>query len=190
MMVKMVRIVLTGGPCSGKTTTANILRQMGFSVVPESAEMVIRAGKPEDNLEFQWRIFELQQELEEKYPDDGLLFLDRGVPDTIAYTRYWGYDPPKEFIEASRDRYNFVFFFDRLPFKKEGFRVENGEFDAERATRLIRQAYLELGYVLVHVPVLPPIDRVAYLLDVVYSLVGPDDKTLIESKLNYLSDNP
>ena len=48
----MKRIVLTGGPCAGKTTTLNELRcQLGAGVVvvPETATMLLSAGFPAPN---------------------------------------------------------------------------------------------------------------------------------------------
>ncbi len=162
----MARIVLTGGPCSGKTTVARRLRELGFVVVPEAAETIIRSGKrPEGALEFQWEIFKLQLKLEEEH--DGrnhILFLDRGIPDGIAYTRFWGYDPPGEFIKTARNRYDRVLFFERLPFRDEGFRVERSEEEANRAHRLIMEAYRELGYHLDIIPVAPIEERVRMVL--------------------------
>ena len=37
----MKRYVLTGGPCSGKTTVLNILAKCGYPVVPELAREMI-----------------------------------------------------------------------------------------------------------------------------------------------------
>ncbi len=153
----MLKVVLTGGPRAGKTTAARHLRHLGFVVIPESAEEVIRSGKkPDDPLAFQWEIVKLQvrreKEYFEKYKDERVIFLDRGIPDSVGYTRFWGYEPPREFIELGRDRYDVVFFFERFPFDDEGFRVENGEEEAKRAEELVFQAYKDLGYELKILP--------------------------------------
>lgn len=96
------RIVLTGGPCAGKTTALAKLEQtlsnLGYKVVvvPEAATMLIGSGirpKPDDNREFQKRVFEAQIALEEIWTrhceecDDKkiILLFDRGIMDSKAY---------------------------------------------------------------------------------------------------------
>jgi predicted ATPase len=93
----MKRIVLTGPPCSGKTTVSTaigaILRD--FVVVPEAATQVYSADATRWDLldlagrkDCQRRIYQLQlrQEAEyaERHPDKNLL-LDRGTLDGAVY---------------------------------------------------------------------------------------------------------
>jgi len=103
----MKRIVLTGGPCSGKSTAISFLREklseQGFEVicVPEVATIVIGAGvspahlSPEDILIFQEKILKTQIHSENMFADflkmrggddeKRVLICDRGCMDVKAY---------------------------------------------------------------------------------------------------------
>ncbi len=90
------RIVLTGGPCAGKTTLAQLIErayQNSIVAVPEAASLLFSGGFPRfDPLEaqrsIQRAIFRVQHELESafaaEYPDR-LFVLDRGSVDGAAY---------------------------------------------------------------------------------------------------------
>ncbi|HIE29367.1 TPA: hypothetical protein EYP66_19015 [Candidatus Poribacteria bacterium] len=102
----MKRIVLTGGPCAGKTTTLNKLRcEFGarIVVVPETATMLLSSGFPvpgedirwslEWQNEFQSAIFSVQKSMENIYTllaqekGASLVICDRGLLDGAAYTQ-------------------------------------------------------------------------------------------------------
>jgi len=85
------RVVITGGPCAGKT---EVWRCLGGAfpqgvLVPEAATELILAGKSEQSLglvDFQRAVFERQGKLEEEAQKKGLLLLcDRGLLDGEAY---------------------------------------------------------------------------------------------------------
>ncbi len=161
----MVKVVITGGPCSGKTTVVNSLRGMGFSTIPEVAGMLLKMGRRyPSHLEFHRDIVPLQLEFESRYPNNKLVFLDRGLPDGFAYIWYEGNEPPEEVVSLSKNRYDRVFFFDRLPFKNEGFRLEKSDEEAELIHRLVYKAYKSLGYKIERIPVLPVEERVRFVL--------------------------
>jgi CYTH domain-containing protein/thymidylate kinase len=103
----MHRIVLTGGPCSGKTTSISLLQEkiseMGFDVVcvPEVATLLIGSGiqpwllNPAQLFIFQDRLIQTQLQLEKtladllrlkaRDPRKTVLLLDRGCMDIKAY---------------------------------------------------------------------------------------------------------
>ena len=99
----IVKIVLTGGPCAGKTTgmswIQNTFTQMGYAVlfVPETATELISGGVApwnfKENVDFQDCLFQLQLEKErvfyqaaEKIDSDKVLIVcDRGILDNLAY---------------------------------------------------------------------------------------------------------
>jgi predicted ATPase len=95
-MEKRKKIVLTGGPCAGKTTIINEMAQFfreRLQVVPESATLLFKGGFPrwpEDKAKaaLQTAVFRVQVELErsfsDKYPNVPLL-LDRGTLDGAVY---------------------------------------------------------------------------------------------------------
>jgi predicted ATPase len=85
------RVVITGGPCAGKTEVWRFLGQAfprGVSV-PEAATQLILDGRSEDSLgleRFQQAVYERQMLLEERGRAEGLfLICDRGLPDGLAY---------------------------------------------------------------------------------------------------------
>ena len=100
---KIIKIVLTGGPCAGKTTAMswiqNNFRKQGYKVlfIPETATELIGGGftpwEARTNIDFQEIVLNLQLEKErlfesaaKKLPDDKILLVcDRGVMDGKAY---------------------------------------------------------------------------------------------------------
>lgn len=95
----MLKIVLTGGPCAGKTSVLEYITDklgaVGYKIdiVPETATEVFEAGyKPGKNItqeEFQRLILVKQLEKEEIYnklnDDKRIVFFDRGILDACAY---------------------------------------------------------------------------------------------------------
>lgn len=85
------RVVITGGPCAGKTEVWRFLAGAfpGGVAVPEAATQLILAGRSEDSLGiegFQRAVYERQLALEEEGREKGLLLLcDRGLLDGLAY---------------------------------------------------------------------------------------------------------
>jgi predicted ATPase len=99
------KIVLTGGPCSGKTTILQILRtELGDRVVPvpEAATLLLANGFPNPGTHVSWSpqwqaalqaaILPLQMALEDAYTlvalekSKELIVCDRGALDGAAYT--------------------------------------------------------------------------------------------------------
>ncbi|MGZ3710731.1 MAG: ATP/GTP-binding protein [Bdellovibrionota bacterium] len=118
------KIVLTGGPCAGKTTMVKMIEQaFPASVVgvPEAASLLFNGGfprfqGPEAICAVQRAIFSVQHELEVtylvEYPEKALV-LDRGVIDGAAY---WPEGPENFFaalgtsFEAELARYDKVIY--------------------------------------------------------------------------------
>lgn len=166
--------VLTGGPCSGKTTLINELKDRGYSVLPEAARTVIAGqlaqGKTiqdilADALALEKLIVAHQLELESQAPKDKVMFLDRAIPDNLAYYRKFGLTIDKEFTKAlDTAQYRGVFLLDMLEFGGDAERYETSQEEAEWLHREFRRAYEERGYRPVDVPVLPVPERADYLL--------------------------
>lgn len=164
--------VITGAPCSGKTAVIEELARRGRPVVPETARALIdrelaRGRRLEeikaDSAVFEGGIFRAKLALEDRLPPDAPLFLDRGLPDSIAYFTLEGLDPQEPRAHGLRIRYHRVFLFERLKFLKDPVRSEN-EHTAALIERLIEEAYTELGYCLVRVPVMGVPERAEYVL--------------------------
>lgn len=130
----MRRVVITGGPCSGKTTTVEALRSAGFQVIPEAAEIVLtgwveaygladakqrRSRRP---MEFQAEIFRVQLELEARNVPASIVVMDRSGIDGIAYLERAGLEARPEMVRYAREaRFSHVFLLETLP--RELFRT-------------------------------------------------------------------
>lgn len=164
--------VITGGPCTGKTTTIDLLRQKGFRTIGEASRILIertlRSGgdllpwkKP---YEFNVELTRLQQELEAG-AREGVHFLDRGVIDNLAYCEWFRIEPPLALKQAvAQARYGAVFILLPLPhFENDPVRKESRE-EAVRLTELLKKAYEGQGYRPIDVPALPARERVEFIL--------------------------
>src|SRR5687768_10704324 len=89
--------VVTGGPGCGKTTTVNILKSRGFQTTIEYARHYIDTqmvtGKTVDEIRsnqkiFQSEILNLQIQQEVSLDPQETIFLDRAIPDALAYYRF------------------------------------------------------------------------------------------------------
>lgn len=164
--------VITGAPCSGKTTVIRALEQSGYPVVHEAARRTIAAeiaaGRdPEEirrtPLSFQRRVLAAKLSLERRLRDAETVFIDRGIPDSVAYFQFSGLDPAEPLAHSRLVRYRRIFFFERLPLVPDEVRREP-EAAVARLDALLTKAYRRLGYPIIPVPVLPVAARIDYIL--------------------------
>ncbi len=165
--------VITGGPSSGKTTTVNLLKARGFETTIEHARHFLDTQRVtgrsvveirSNQAEFQRGILEMQIEQEASLDPHALVFLDRALPDALAYYRFLGLTPDPRLLDAlASASYRKVFLLDLLPLVSDYARTENRAAQ-HKIHGLLREAYEELGNVVETVPVLPAEDRVDYIL--------------------------
>ena len=103
----------------------------------------------------------------EKIPANKLWFLDRGIPDLIAYIRKDGLDVPGMYYEAASEyRYQSLVFL-TPPWKEihanDRERLESFE-EAEDIHAEIERAYTEANYTCVTLPKTTINERVAFIL--------------------------
>jgi len=165
--------VLSGGPCSGKTSLIKYLEKKGFPVLHETARKLVEIGiiKPEEFKSKEKRdyiqriIFEEQLKAEESVSNQPVVFLDRSLVDGIAY--YWilNLEPPKYMFEIlSKKRYDKVFILEQLEnFELDNVRHESPE-QAKKIHELVIKAYEMLGYDIIEVPVMPIFQRAHFIL--------------------------
>jgi len=157
-------VVITGGPSSGKTSIINRLSELGYKIVPEAAEKYIKEeqvkGKKVRDIrtneeDFTRVIFYKKIEAENELSSNQLTFLDRGLPDTVAYGQADKYDISYALNDPklNTNKYKKVFILDLVPFEITDIRIENRAF-AERVNQELSDAYTSLGYDVVRVPVL------------------------------------
>lgn len=164
--------VITGPPCSGKTAVISELARRGFRVLAEAARSFIDselnkgrslAEIKSDPAQFEGHIFRTKLGTEARLPADERVFLDRALPDSIAYYRLEGLDPAEPRRYSLRVRYSRVFLFEPIEFTKDPVRSEDAE-TAARIERLIEEAYSELNYAIVRVPLMPVAQRADFVL--------------------------
>lgn len=166
--------VLTGGPCSGKTTTLEALKKKGFKVFYEAARIFIdqemKKGKTldeirKDELAFQRKILRMKVKIEKNLPKDDILFLERGIPDSIAYYQICGVTRDKELEESAKNSdYKKVFLLELLEYEKDYARTENAK-TAKKIENLLKDSYNSLNIPVIKVPVMPIDKRVRYILN-------------------------
>jgi len=152
------RIVLTGGPCAGKSTLAEMLSrafQNSLMNVPEAASLLFSGGFPrftntESRKATQRAIYRVQGELENSYASQFptlALVLDRGTIDGAAY---WPDGPDAYFaamgttLEMELARYDRVIYLESADEKDyEAHRAANPNRneDWEEARRLDRETF-------------------------------------------------
>jgi len=165
-------VVITGAPCSGKTAVIRQLEQRGYRVIHEVARSYIdsqlKKGRtiPEikaDEWAFEHHILIEKCRIEARLSSNELIFLDRAVPDSIAYYRLNGLSSAEPFKKARQVRYQKVFLLERLAFLPDPVRSEN-EQTARRLEQLIEESYRALDYDIIQVPLLSIAERTDFIL--------------------------
>jgi predicted ATPase len=171
------KIVIAGGPGTGKTSIINHLKDLGFFCFDEiSRQVTLQARKDgieqlflTDPLLFSEKLLEgrIQQFKDASATSESVVFLDRGLPDVIAYMDYIGDNYPKRFVEACENHhYDYVFILAPWQeiFTSDNERYENFEQAIDIHAHLL-QAYMRFDYQLIDVPFGTLDDRTAFLLD-------------------------
>jgi predicted ATPase/adenylate cyclase class IV len=161
--------ILTGGPSTGKTTLINALAQSGYAVTQEAATQVINAELARSQIDsayepvlpwtqfqrFEHRVYHKQQEAEAQLPKSGVCFVDRGLPDILAYCSLFDSSatPARLLERAARAEYGTVYFIDQLPsFETTTVRREDSEL-SKRIHEMLYKTYDQLGFAIEVVPV-------------------------------------
>ncbi|MFY9242440.1 MAG: ATP-binding protein [Polaribacter sp.] len=171
------KIVLIGGPGTGKTTVLNELKKRNFFCFDEvSREVTLKAQK--DGIEQLFLTEPLlfselllkgreKQFLEAQKTTENIIFFDRGIPDVHAYMNYFKTDYPTLFLEKSNQyKYDYIFHFS--PWKKIHV-TDNERYESFEETKIIDHflinAYKELGYKIKNVPFGTVPDRIQFILN-------------------------
>jgi predicted ATPase len=165
--------VITGAPCCGKTTLIVQLADKGFQTIAETAreyfEDELAKGRTleeirSDDVALQCQLMDVQLRLERELRASDVLFLDRGLPDCLAFCRVFGMDPNERLAECFRHRYASVFVLDRLPVRRSATLGPEDEATARFLDEWHPRDYAALGYDVVRVPPLSPEERLAFVL--------------------------
>ncbi len=166
--------VITGAPCSGKTTLIDQLAGKGFQTVPETArqcfEREVARGRTLDEIReigvaLQRGINDMQLGIERGLRAIDVAFLDRALPDSLAFNRVFGLNPNEVLLECFRHRYASVFILDRLPVRRKMALGPEDDAAASFLDEWLARDYSALGYSVVRVPVLSPQERLVFVLE-------------------------
>src|SRR5687768_4033112 len=165
--------VITGGPSSGKTTTINLIASRGYKTTIEHARHYIdtqrQKGRTVEEVrknqeEFQMGVLDMQIEQEALLSPKELVFLDRALPDALAYYHFLDLPVNQKLTDALKIyRYKKVFVLDVLPMVKDYARKEDEKAQI-RIHELLIEVYTSLNFPIIRVPVLPVDKRVDYIL--------------------------
>jgi len=169
------RIVLTGGPGTGKSTLLEALGRKEHAIHRENARAWIAAHKHDEKAPMPWR--ELER-FSEKMIEAGIQsyesalpgsfnFYDRGLPDTLAYLRLEQRPIPAEWISLmSTYRYEDPIFV-APPWESiycvDGERTEDFETTMRIHDQLI-EVYDSLGYQWVELPLATVEERLDFVM--------------------------
>ena len=165
--------VITGAQSSGKTTLIEQLGGRGFQTAPETARLYFERemgkGRMTEEICSDLRgverdIADMQLHLEGALRVNDAVFLDRALPDSLTFYRVGRLDPNEILTECFHRRYASVFVLDRLPFDQNGLR-DKIDISSDLLDEWLPRDYCALGYSVVRVPVLPPQERLAFVLD-------------------------
>ncbi|WP_417365520.1 AAA family ATPase [Flavobacterium beibuense] len=170
-------VVIIGGPGSGKTSLINELAKRGYTCYPEISRQVTlearRQGIEQLFLEKPLLFSELllegrkKQHAEAQQETVPVVFLDRGIPDVLAYMHYIGDAYPAFFDEACKNhRYTKIFF---LPPWEEIYTPDEERYENFEQAKLIAghlaETYTNYGYNLIEVPKETLENRILFILE-------------------------
>jgi len=171
------KIVLIGGPGTGKTTIINHLSNIGFECMHEISREVTSMAKKQgieqlfltDPLLFSKMLLEgrEQQYLQAEQSESELIFFDRGIPDVHAYLNYLGITYPNLYKDKSK-KYVYDKIFLMPPWETiyitDNERYENFEQSLAIHNHL-KKSYSELNYTIIEVPFGTIEERTNFILE-------------------------
>lgn len=176
------RIVITGGPGSGKTAVIKYLEERGYAVQHEiSRQVTLKAQEDgiaqlflENPILFSQKLLEgrIEQYKAASQMTD-MVFYDRGMADVTAYLDFVKVHYPDNFVEECQTkRYDVVFV---LPPWEKIYVPDNERYEtfeqAERIFHHLKDGYRKYGYSLYEVPVGTVEQRTQFILDTLKKII-------------------
>jgi predicted ATPase len=163
-----VLVVLSGGPGAGKTSVLAELKRRGFSGATEVARQIIQEQVRDGGDALPWGDRERYCRLMlvrsiDSYREHATLkattFFDRGIPDTLCYSRLVGLALDDEILDACR-RYRYSERVFLAPPWQEIYATDAERkqpySEAVRTYELMVEAYEDCGYKVVEIPKTSP----------------------------------
>lgn len=190
------KVVLTGGPGVGKSSIAQCLAKLGYSVREEVFTSLFDKAQKEGRFNDQFLhsrelihdLMQSQLELEKPSKDENLLFLDRSLIDIWGFARSMGITPfldDKTVLESGK--YDLIFMIEPMPkefYEQNAIRrqsysesLEHHQINVEASEGYLQMQRLDPSVHLVRVPFvyqgrqLSVSERTQFILDQVQKLI-------------------
>ena len=157
--------VITGGPGAGKTTLINALQEKGITCIQEVARDIIKEQVKMNGEALPWKNTSLYTRLMhhrsvETYKlaaknNNGLVFFDRGIPDTLSYAQLIQEEITTEMnADALNYRYNTTVFM--LPpwqgiYQTDSERKQTWQ-EAVQTYEMLKYTYKKYQYEITEIP--------------------------------------
>jgi len=171
------RIVIAGGPGSGKTSLIYLLEKMGYKCMHEISREVTKKAQDEgidqlflnNPILFSELLLEgrINQFNEIDSSKNSIIFYDRGLPDIIAYMNYVKQDYPEKFDEACFNyQYDKIFILPPWPdiYLQDNERYETFK-EAEELFDYLIDGYQKYKYDLHEIPFGTLEERAQFIID-------------------------
>ncbi|TMM57548.1 ATP-binding protein [Maribacter algarum] len=184
MHLNTKRVVITGGPSTGKTAVIDVLEQKGYHCLEEVIRAMTLAKKENESdvvfetnpivsvtepMAFNQMILDARIAQYESTANNSeeIVFFDRGIPDVLAYMDCFQQEYGKPFTEACKNNLYDVIFL--MPPWKEIHVVDNERFESyEESLRIhecLEKSYSSFGYDVQIVPKDTILNRVDFILE-------------------------
>ena len=175
--LKKELVVITGGPGTGKTTIIDAFIEQGYACLPEISRQITLEAKKQgieqlflekpllySELLLEGRKKQYNSAISEPIP---VVFIDRGIPDVLAYMHYIGDSYPAFFDEACKEhKYSKIFI---LPPWEEIYESDDARYENFEQAKLIynhlAETYQKYGYNLIEVPRGTVEERMQFILN-------------------------
>ncbi|WP_373517062.1 AAA family ATPase [Pricia sp.] len=180
------KIVITGGPSTGKTSVIQELGNRGYYCIPELVRSLTAAEAAaeimesiitnpilsvKNPVEFNNKLLEgrIAQYRSAEKTDYDIVFFDRGIPDVHSYMNCFGQPYDKAFeLPAQRFRYDRVLL---MPPWREIYATDSERFESfeasERIFTSLEKTYQNFGYEITLIPKASVTERTDFILDLV-----------------------
>ncbi|WP_203257065.1 AAA family ATPase [Hyunsoonleella ulvae] len=171
------RIVITGGPGTGKSTIINALIKQGYTCMEEISRQITLDAQKEgieqlfltnpllfSELLLKGRIDQFKSSEKTENPT---VFFDRGIPDVLAYMDYIGDIYPDDFVTHAKDyTYDEVFILKpwKAIYKSDNERYENFA-QAQKIHSCLLATYTKFNYKPIDVPFGTVAERTNFILN-------------------------
>lgn len=183
-LLNPLKVVITGGPSTGKTSVIDLLEKKGYFCVHELIRSMTSAEKKEGNEDefitnpivsvkdpekfnkalLDGRVGQYQNALKK---NTNVVFFDRGIPDVHAYMHCFDQSYDQDFAQPNYDyRYDHILI---MPPWEEIYAVDNERFETyEESLRIfesLQSTYIKFGYDVTLIPKDSVEKRTDFILD-------------------------